>query len=80
MSPARGRPATWPGTRITSLLGWVPGSGDQTLGTCIFTYAGTVRVGFRPDTNVIPDPDRILVAFHDEIDALGLGVKVSGPS
>ena len=68
------------GTRITSLLGWVPGSGDQTLGTCIFTYAGTVRVGFKTDTNVIPDPDRILVAFHDEIDALGLGVKVSGPS
>ncbi len=58
------------GTRITSLLGWVPGSGDQTLGTCVFTYAGTVRVGFKTDTSVIPDPERILDAFHEEIEDL----------
>lgn len=58
------------GCRITGLLGWVPGSGDQTLGTCIFTYAGTVRVGFKTDSRVIPDPERILDAFHDEIEAL----------
>ncbi len=58
------------GSRITGLLGWVPGSGDQTLGTCIFTYAGTVRVGFKTDTRVIPDPERILSAFHAEIEAL----------
>lgn len=62
------------GTRITSLLGWVPGSGDQTLGTCIFTYAGTVRVGFKTDTSVIPDPERILAAFHEEIDDLRQGL------
>ncbi len=58
------------GSRINSLLGWVPGSGDQTLGTCIFTYAGTVRVGFKADTSVIPDPERILAAFHSEVEAL----------
>ncbi len=63
------------GTRITSLLGWVPGSGDQTLGTCIFSYAGTVRVGFKTDTAVIPDPDRILGAFHEEIEDLVHGSK-----
>ncbi len=62
------------GTRITSLLGWVPGSGDQTLGTCIFTYAGTVRVGFKTDSSVIPDPERILKAFHEEIDDLQRGL------
>ncbi len=58
------------GTRITGLLGWVPGSGDQTLGTCIFTYAGSVRIGFKTDTRVIPDPERILDAFHAEMDEL----------
>ncbi len=58
------------GTRISGLLGWVPGSGDQTLGTCIFTYAGTVRIGFKTDTDVIPDADRILSAFHAELDTL----------
>ena len=65
------------GTRITSLLGWVPGSGDQTLGTCIFTYAGTVRVGFKTDTSVIPDPERILDAFHEEIDDLRQGLETN---
>ena len=58
------------GTRISGLLGWVPGSGEQTLGTCIFTYAGTVRIGFKTDTTVIPDPERILAAFHAELEAL----------
>ncbi len=58
------------GTRIDSMLGWVPGSGHQTVGTCIFTYAGKVRVGFKVDLAVMPDPQQILDAFHDEIDAL----------
>ncbi len=58
------------GTRIEGLLGWVPGSGNQTLGTCIFTYAGTVRVGFKADVVAIPDPERILDYFHDEVEAL----------
>ena len=58
------------GTRITGLLGWVPGSGHQTLGTCIFTYAGSVRVGFKTDARVIPEPGRIVSAFQAELEAL----------
>jgi diacylglycerol O-acyltransferase / wax synthase len=75
--PGPREPRYLAGTRITSLLGWVPGSGDQTLGTCIFTYAGTVRVGFKTDTSVIPDPERILDAFHDEIEELARGLAVT---
>jgi diacylglycerol O-acyltransferase / wax synthase len=75
--PGPREPRYLAGTRITSLLGWVPGSGDQTLGTCIFTYAGTVRVGFKTDTSVIPDPERILGAFHDEIEELARGLVVA---
>jgi diacylglycerol O-acyltransferase / wax synthase len=29
-----------------------------------------VRLGFKTDTSVIPDPERILDAFHEEIDEL----------
>ena len=65
------------GTRISGLLGWVPGSGGQTLGTCIFTYAGTVRIGFKTDTAVIPDPEKLLVAFQAEIEALESTVAVA---
>ncbi len=68
--PGPREPRYLAGTRITSLLGWVPGSGDQTIGTCIFTYAGTVRIGFKTDTAVIAEPERVLSAFHAEIDEL----------
>lgn len=58
------------GIPVTGVLGWVPGSGRQTLGICIFTYAGTVQVGFLSDTSVVPDPERLLAAFEDELDLL----------
>jgi WS/DGAT/MGAT family acyltransferase len=75
--PGPREPRYLAGTLITSMLGWVPGSGDQTLGTCIFTYAGTVRIGFKTDTAVITDPDHILAAFHAEIDDLSHTPKLA---
>ncbi len=63
-------PRTFAGVPMTGVLGWVPGSGTQTVGVCIFTYAGTVRVGFMVDVGVVPDPQALLVAFEDEVDAL----------
>jgi hypothetical protein len=58
------------GSRITGALGWVPGSGQQTLGVCIFSYNGTVRVGFKTDATVIPDPERLVEAFDAELGEL----------
>jgi hypothetical protein len=59
---------TLAGVPLSGVLGWVPGSGRQTLGVCIFTYAGTVRVGFMTDATIVPDPERLLAAFEDELD------------
>ena len=59
---------TLAGVPVSGILGWVPGSGRQTLGVCIFTYAGTVRVGFISDAAVIPDPERLLEAFENEVE------------
>ncbi len=58
------------GTRIRGILGWVPAASDQTLGTCIFTYADQVWVGVKSDALAIPDPERILAEFHLEMDVL----------
>ena len=68
--PGPREPRYLAGVRITGLLGWVPGSANQTLGTCIFTYDGTVRIGLKTDATVIDDPACILRAFHREIDTL----------
>ncbi len=69
------------GTRIGGLLGWVPGSGEQAVGTCIFTYAGSVHVGFKTDTTVVPDPQRLLGCFEAELAAMlapGSSTETSG--
>ena len=63
------------GVPVTGVLGWVPGSGHHTLGTCIFTYAGTVRVGLMADAGVVHDPEELLAAFEDEVAAL---VRLAG--
>ncbi|HSL60080.1 MAG TPA: WS/DGAT domain-containing protein [Acidimicrobiales bacterium] len=47
---------TMAGAPVRSILGWVPTSGDQPLGVCLFSYAGTVSVGVATDTRMIPDP------------------------
>jgi diacylglycerol O-acyltransferase / wax synthase len=58
------------GVEVTGVLGWVPGSGGQTLGVCIFSYADTVRIGFKVDAATVPDPDRLVGYFEAELDAL----------
>ena len=61
---------TLAGVPVTGVMGWVPGSGKHVVGVCIFTYAGTVRVGFLTDATVVPDPELLLAAFEDELDHL----------
>jgi len=58
------------GSRITGVLGWVPCSGYQSLGVCIFSYNQTVRVGFKVDARVVPDPERLVEAFDAELDEM----------
>ncbi len=58
------------GVEVTGVLGWVPGSGGQTLGVSIFSYADTVRIGFKVDEAAVPEPDRLVAFFEEEIDAL----------
>jgi hypothetical protein len=58
------------GVEVTSVLGWVPGSGGQTLGVAIFSYADTVRIGFKADAAAVPDPELLVELFDAELDAL----------
>jgi WS/DGAT/MGAT family acyltransferase len=58
------------GTPLAGVLGWVPGAGRQGVGVCIFTYDQTVRVGFKVDARIVPDPEKLVHAFDESIDNL----------
>jgi len=68
--PGPTEPRYLAGSRITRVLSWPPESGDQTLGISLFSYAGEVQVGFRVDSGLIPDPERLVAAFEAEITEL----------
>lgn len=65
------RDARWfAGSRLTGTLGWVPMAGDQSVGTCIFSCDGAIRVGWKTDRTLVPDIERLAEAFDAELAAL----------
>ena len=68
--PGPQEPRYLAGARITRTLGWAPESGEQTLGTSIFTYDGQVHIGFKVDINQVPRPEELLAGYRAELNAL----------
>lgn len=57
--PGPSAPVSIGGTTVGGLLGWVPMTGDQALGVCIYSYDGKVTVGIATDAGLVPEPDRL---------------------
>lgn len=68
--PGPASPCYLAGERVVAMMGWAPESGQQTLGTCIFSYDGRLHVGFKVDTRTISDPEGLVAAFDAELVAL----------
>jgi WS/DGAT/MGAT family acyltransferase len=58
------------GAPLRQAMFWVPCSGHLGLGVSLLSYAGSVWVGVQSDAGLVPDPERILAGFEDEVDAL----------
>ena len=58
------------GRPIRSMMFWVPQSGRLGLGVAILSYAGNVSIGVASDAGLVPDPERILEGFREELDQL----------
>ena len=71
--PGPREPLFLAGRRISSVMFWVPQSGHLGIGISILSYAGSVMVGVNTDAGLIPDPEAVVSAFHDEIDQLVAG-------
>lgn len=60
--PGPRAPLTFAGAAVHQVIGFAPSSGDQPMTCTIFSYAGTVTIGFATDAELIPQP-RDLVDF-----------------
>ena len=60
------------GARLRQAMFWVPCAGHLGLGVSLLSYAGQVWVGVHSDVGLVPDPERIVDAFEEELDALQL--------
>ncbi len=68
--PGPRRPRYFAGVPVSSVLGWAPSAGIQTLNECIFSFDGSIRVGFKADRENVPDPHGLVSAFDRELAAL----------
>ena len=58
------------GAPLVALLPWAPPAGRMGVAVSILSYAGHVQVGVLTDEGLVPDPETIVTAFHDEYEDL----------
>lgn len=58
------------GKAIDGIMFWVPQSGRLGLGVSIMSYNNQVLLGIATDAGLVPDPQTIITAFHEEFDAM----------
>ena len=58
------------GASLEEFMFWIPRFGGIGLGVSIVSYDGQVRVGIVSDRDIVPDPEAVSAAFHQEFDAL----------
>lgn len=68
--PGPRQPLYFAGSKINSMMFWVPTPGNISLGVSILSYDNKVIVGFAADAGLIPDPEALLRCFIDELEQL----------
>jgi diacylglycerol O-acyltransferase len=58
------------GAPLEEFMFWIPRFGGIGLGVGILSYNGRVRVSVISDRDVVSDPQAVITAFHQELDAL----------
>lgn len=68
--PGPRAPLTFAGVGVRQVIGFAPSSGDQPMTCTVFSYAGTVTVGFATDSGLVPDPRELVEGTLAELEAL----------
>jgi WS/DGAT/MGAT family acyltransferase len=67
------------GREIQDIMFWVPQSGRLGLGISLLSYAGKVYAGVITDAGLVPDPERIIAYYEDELEVLKTAVLTLEP-
>jgi diacylglycerol O-acyltransferase / wax synthase len=70
--PGPQQPIYMAGSMVSRIMVWVPQSGNVGVGVSILSYNGGVQFGLMTDTNLCPDPQRIIDGFAPEFEKLVL--------
>ena len=58
------------GAGVDQMMFWVPQSGRLGIGISILSYNGEVMIGVATDTGLVPDPDKVVAGFNEELAAM----------
>src|SRR5471032_1521636 len=65
------------GSRMTDLICWVPQAGKLGVGLAFISYAGQIQLALFVDTDLVPDPDRLMALTYDAFEQLELATRAS---
>ena len=68
--PGPREPVYLAGSPVQAVAVWAPTSGSVSMSVSIFSYNGEVTVGVMADAGLVPDPESMVDAFQDELEAL----------
>ena len=68
--PGPRAPLTFAGVGVHQVIGFAPSSGDQPMTCTIFSYAGSVTIGFATDAALVPDPRELVAGTIAELASL----------
>jgi WS/DGAT/MGAT family acyltransferase len=70
------------GSRMTDLICWVPQAGKLGVGLAFISYAGQIQLALFVDTDLVPDPDRLMQLTYDAFEELEQATRatVEAPS
>ena len=63
-------PLTMAGRGLDQILVWAPTSGHVAVGVTLLSYAGSIRMSIAADVALVPDPERVVSGFENDLDAL----------
>jgi WS/DGAT/MGAT family acyltransferase len=65
------------GSRMTDLICWVPQAGKLGVGLAFISYAGQIQLALFVDTDLVPDPDRLMELTYAAFEELEQATRSS---